>query len=118
MDYKELAESAFKHAKVFKAEGEFSKAVGLERYGTAITDLLARAEAAEAKVDCLMEELKAHSESDLAKAHDFLSADWAKQKMRADRAEKCIVEIEEALKFGRVSAAMLRIFEHRGQKEE
>lgn len=51
---------------------------------TAITDLLARAEAAEA---------------------------------RAEKAEKCISEIEEALKFGRYSAAMLRIFEYRGQKE-
>lgn len=72
----------------------------------------------EARADRLAQEPKAHSENELAKAHEALSVDWAKQKMRADRAEKCIVEIEEALKFGRVSAAMLRIFEHRGKKEE
>lgn len=51
MDYKELAESAFKHAKIFKMEGELSKAAGLERYATAITDLLSRAEAAEARAE-------------------------------------------------------------------
>ena len=58
MDYKELAESAFKHAKIFKMEGELSKAAGLERYATAITDLLARAEAAEAERDKLKEKLR------------------------------------------------------------
>lgn len=52
---------------------------------TAITDLLARAEAAEE---------------------------------RAEKAEKCIEEIEDALKFGRESAAMLRISEYHGKKEE
>ena len=68
---------------------------------TAITDLLARAEAAEAAnsqlnvtVTTLMEsnrklaeELKVYMETDLAKAHDALSADWAKQKQRAKAAE-------------------------------
>ena len=68
---------------------------------TALTDLLARAEAAEAAnsqlngtVTTLMEsnrrlveELKAYMETDLAKAHDALSADWAKQKQRAKEAE-------------------------------
>lgn len=67
----------------------------------AITDLLARAEAAEAAnsqlngtVTTLMEsnqklaeELKAHMETDLAKAHEALCADWAKQKQRAEAAE-------------------------------
>ena len=52
---------------------------------TAITDLLARAEAAED---------------------------------RAEKAEKCITEIEEALKFQRYSASMFFISEYRGQKEE
>lgn len=50
-----------------------------------ITDLLARAEAAED---------------------------------RAEKAEKCITEIEEALKFQRYSASMFFISEYRGQKEE
>lgn len=35
----------------------------------------------------LAEELKAHMETDLAKAHESLSADWAKQKQRAEAAE-------------------------------
>lgn len=69
---------------------------------TSITDLLARAEAAEAAntqldgtVSTLMEsnkrlaeELKAHSDTELAKAHEALSAEWARQKMRADAAEE------------------------------
>lgn len=37
---------------------------------------------------------------------------------RAEKAEKCISEIEEAIKFQRYSAAMLWISEYRGQKEE
>lgn len=36
---------------------------------------------------------------------------------RAEKAEQCIAEIEDSLKFGRYSAAMLRIFEYRDQKE-
>ena len=116
MDYREQANLMQRDAEEFDGPGYI---IGDLRQGAkSITDLLARAEAAEARADLLAQELKAHSESDLAKAHDLLSADWAKQKMRADRAEKVIVEIEEALKFGRVSAAMLRIFEHRGRKEE
>lgn len=39
-------------------------------------------------------------------------------KARAEKAEKCIAGIEEALKFQRYSAAMLRIYEWRGKKEE
>ena len=35
----------------------------------------------------MAEELKAHSETELAKSHEALSADWAKQKMRAEKAE-------------------------------
>ena len=60
-------------------------AILLEQSATAITDLMARAEAAEA---------------------------------RAEKAEKCIAGIEEAQKFGRYSAAMLRIAEYRGKKED
>ena len=39
-------------------------------------------------------------------------------KARAEKAERCIAEIEDALKFGRYSSVMLRISEYRGQKEE
>ena len=42
---------------------------------------------AESRCKRLDEELNAHSETDLAKAHEALSADWAKQKQRADAAE-------------------------------
>lgn len=77
------------------------------RLETAITDLLARAEAAEKRADRWEEEVKAYSESDLAKAHDLLSEDWAKQKIRADaaearaeKAEKCIYAIEDDLDRG------------------
>ena len=58
------------------------------------SDLLARAEAAEA-------------------AQETLQKAMAEYKARAERAEKCIAEIEEALKFGRVSAATLQICEWR-----
>ena len=61
---------------------------------TAISDLLSRAESAEA-------------------AQETLQKAMAEYKARAERAEKCIAEIEEALKFGRVSAAMLQICEWR-----
>ena len=43
-------------------------------------DLRARAEAAENRADRWEEEVKAYSESYLAKAHEALSADWAKIK--------------------------------------
>ena len=96
MYYKFLAERAeysSQHA------GCYSKI--LAECATGITALLARAEAAEAAnsqlngtVTTLMEsnrklaeDLKAHMETDLAKAHEALSADWAKQKKRADEAE-------------------------------
>lgn len=75
-------------------------------------------EEAEARADRLSEELKACTETDLAKAHEALSADWSKWRLRGKRAERCIAEIEDALTFGRYSAAMLRIAEYRGQKEE
>lgn len=71
-----------------------------------LRDLFARAEAAEAaEARCkrLDEELKAHSETDFAKAHEVLSADWAKQKKRAEaaeeRAEKAEKEVEQYRQF-------------------
>lgn len=91
-----------------------------------ITDLLSRAEAAEKRADRWEEEVKAYSESDLAKAHDLLSADWAKQKIRADaaearaeKAEKCIYAIEDDLDRGNDNdRAREHIAEWKGQKEE
>lgn len=87
MDYKELIIGMLVISKYEKCKEYNEINVGnvFDQAATAITDLLARAEAAED---------------------------------RAEKAEKCISEIEEALKFGRYSAAMLRIFEYRGQKEE
>ena len=91
----------------------------LDMYGGeyGITAILKEKEAAEARANRLEEELRAHTENDLAKAHEALSADWSKWRVRAKKAERCIAEIEDALTFGRYSAAMLRISEYRRQKE-
>lgn len=81
---------------------------------------LARAEAAEAantQLDGtvstlmesnkrLMEELKAQSETELAKAHEALSAEWAKQKMRADAAEEKYTALLKA-RFGENASAKM-----------
>ena len=87
MEYKEMARDAKIIAESFRQDGNVILPNRLEMYSTAITDLLSRAEAAEKRADRWEEEVKAYSESDLAKAHDLLSADWAKQKIRADAAE-------------------------------
>ena len=82
------------------------------REPVSITDLLARAEGAEAAntqldgtVTSLMasnkslaEELKAYKESDLAKAHEALTAEWAKEKKRADAAEIRCKTLEKMVK--------------------
>lgn len=47
--------------------------------------------------------------------NEILCAEAAKA--RAEKAEACIAEIAEALKFGRESAAMLCVLEWRGQEE-
>lgn len=57
-------------------------------------------------------------EWDGADAITALIARAEAEEARAEKAEKCIAEIEEAIKFRRYSAAMLRISEYRGQKEE
>lgn len=71
-----------------------------------IADLEAthRTEMCEAGYDC----------TELGKVRKELEAAEA----RAEKAEKCIAEIEEAMKFQRYYAVALRIFEYRGQKEE
>lgn len=100
-----------------------------------ITDLQARTEEAEAFVrayedlvdrcinkivplfnDRLREARDARNEA----VHDRMMMEQrvVELKARAENAEKCITEIEEALKFQRYSAAMLRIAEYRGKKEE
>lgn len=68
------------------AVGGFCTAVPAA-YCPLIPELLARAETAEAKNKGLLKELKSYSETELAKAHEKLSADWAKQKNRAEAAE-------------------------------
>ena len=52
--------------------------------------------------------------TELGKVRNALEA----AETRAEKAEKCIAEIEEAMKFQRYYAVALRIFEYRGQKEE
>lgn len=69
----------------------------IEQAINAITELLARVEEVEARANRLDEELEAHSESDLAKAHEALSADWAKQKKRAEAAEARAEKAEKQL---------------------
>lgn len=140
MDYKELVEALKSmlppkvlYGDLIGAEGVFAHSgpyvyedpepYFIEQAANAITEMLARAEAAEAAQETLQlamaeykdraekaeeranrleEEVKAYSESDLAKAHDLLSADWAKQKIRADqaeaRAEKAERERDKAVK--------------------
>lgn len=71
-----------------------------------IAELLARAEAAEARLEMAHAELEAVRKAQM------------ENQARAEKAEKCIAEIEDALRFGRDSAAMLRIYEWSGQKEE
>lgn len=106
MDYKELARDAKVMAESFRQDGNVYLPNRLEMYATAITDLLARAEAEEAEKQKLCED--ADHLKDLLKETEAM----------AEKVEKCIAEIEEALKFGRYSAAMFQIFEYRGQKEE
>lgn len=90
MDYKKLAADLLSGCEEncadceYAGDSEFECTIA-QLAATAITDLLARAEAAED---------------------------------RAEKAEKCITEIEEALKFQRYSASMFFISEYRGQKEE
>lgn len=110
---------------VYWSGGDMSECIPrmTEDAAAAMTDLLSRAEAAEAAQETLQramveykdkaekaeeranrleEEVKSYSESDLAKAHDLLSADWAKQKIRAAqaevRAEKAERERDKAVK--------------------
>lgn len=71
----------------------------------------------------LAEELKAHTETDLAKAHEGLSAEWAEQKMRADKAEARAEKAEEnfsksvdALKHEREFAAEEREKREKAEK--
>lgn len=86
-------------------------------------NLVNRAEEAEARAGRLAEELKAHAETDLAKAHEGLSAEWAEQKMRADKAEARAEKAEEnfsksvdALKHEREFAAEEREKREKAEK--
>lgn len=100
---------------------------------TSITDLLSRAEAAERERDRLREVLDMYGgeygiteilkQKEVAEAREGLYEGIADKyqkeivprlKERLEKAEQCIAEIEDALKFGRESAAMLMIYEWRG----
>ena len=132
MEYKEMARDAKIIAESFRQDGNVILPNRLEMYSTAITDLLSRAEAAEKRADRWEEEVKAYSESDLAKAHDLLSADWAKQKIRADAAEARAEKAEKLIDWIYSEAEISvehnmrmyfdwlkeKIEEWRGQKEE
>ena len=72
-----------------------------------------RAEEAEASNSQLDGTVKTLMESNKKLADTLREAE-----SRAEKAEKCISEIEDAIRFGRYSAAMLQISELRGQKEE
>ena len=61
----------------------------------AITELLARAEAAEARAEEWKATAMANDETELSKAHDALSADWAKQKIRAKELEEQLGKAEK-----------------------
>lgn len=99
LDYKDISEN-LRNPAWYGLENDTNL---LDDAATAITDLLARAETAEKRADRWEEEVKAYSESDLAKAHDLLSEDWAKQKIRADaaeaRAEKAEKEVDQYKQF-------------------
>ena len=105
-----------------------------------IRTLLERAEAAEADRDRLREAMKPncllcdsmHENGNCTEVGGFCTAvpaahcplipklrdKVAEAEARAEKAEKCITEIEEALKFQRYSAAVQRIFEYCGKKEK
>lgn len=112
MDYKKVLDECKARADVYRQTGAVWNLTHEDNCATAINDLLARAEAAEAAntqldgtVTSLMdsnkrlaEELKAHNESDLAKAHEALTAEWAKEKKKADAAEIRCKTLEKMVK--------------------
>lgn len=115
MDYKEQAyklELRFKYDRMGLLQLDSDLCKDCADAGKSIIELLARAEGAEAAntqldgtVTSLMasnkrltEELKAYKESDLAKAHEALTAEWAKEKKRADEAEIRCKTLEKMVK--------------------
>lgn len=62
-----------------------------------IKELLARAEGAEARAEEWKATAMANEETELSKAHDALSADWAKQKLRVKELEEQLEKTEKKL---------------------
>lgn len=114
MDYKELSERLRcpqirecpikgKQTSCGKCQKDINK-----QAANAITDLLARAEVAEAKAEEWKATAMANDESELSKAHEALSQDWAKQKIlvkeleaRAEKAERDAKEASQEATFCR-----------------
>ena len=87
MDYKKLAKSAFKNAAKFRDAGDVSMAVDILLYWRAITDLLARAEAAEER--CKELETKCKRLDEARERANEAEAKWeGMYRMALDRAEK------------------------------
>lgn len=137
MDYKELIRRLYQHNENYgqgRTQDFFRVCLDCKEAATAITDLLARAEAAERERDQLREAMKPNcllcdsmhpDNGNCTAVGGFCTAVPAahcplipRLRDKLEAAEKCIAEIEEAIKFGRYSAAMLRISEYLGQKEE
>lgn len=137
MDYKELVRRLYQHNENYgqgRTQDFFRVCLDCKEAVTAITDLLARAEAAERERDQLREAMKPNcllcdsmhpDNGNCTAVGGFCTAVPAahcplipRLRDKLEAAEKCIAEIEEAIKFGRYSAAMLRISEYLGQKEE
>lgn len=101
VDYKEQVEQARQAAEKWRVEnpivgvGRLRVDLMVDDLTQAITDLLDRCEAAEARANRLEQELIAHTSTDLAKAHDALSADWAAQKKRAEKAEHVASDLRD-----------------------
>lgn len=106
MDYKSVLLECETRSEMYKCSNAVWNRTHEQNCITAINDLLARAEAAEARCATLEKMVKEYQEKLLPGYRE-----------RAEKAEKCIAEIEDAIKFRRYSAAMLRISEYRGQKQ-
>ena len=128
MDYKELVRRLYQHNENYgqgRTQDFFRVCLDCKEAATAITDLLARAEAAERERDQLREAMKPNcllcdsmhpDNGNCTAVGGFCTAVPAahcplipRLRDKLEAAEKCIAEIEEAIKFGRYSAAMLRI---------
>lgn len=119
MDYKSVLLECESRSEMYRCSNAVWARTHEENCISAINALLARAESAEARVHELETTRRVEMCEDgydcveLGKVHRKLEETEA----RAEKAEKCITEIEEAMKFQRYSAVMLRISEYLCEKE-